>query len=149
METLVLTTKSELEGIVSASVQDALEIVQHSKEWLTNPEALEFLHISRPTLQRLRSSGKLPFSKVGAKLYYRRADIEALFVASGAGVPTGRATGRPALRGVSRVIADVLGVETTWPDTDVAPWATALPPVGRAVAGAATRTDAPGIRTKR
>ena len=47
----------------------------------------------------------------------------ALFVATGAGIPRGRAAGRPALRGVSRVAADLLGIETSWPDTGVAPWA--------------------------
>ena len=47
----------------------------------------------------------------------------AVFVAVGAGVPHGRAPGRPALRGVSRVVADLLAVETDWPDTGVASWA--------------------------
>ena len=50
----------------------------------------------------------------------------ALFVAAGSGIAHGRAPGRPALRGVSRVVADLLGVETDWPDTGVAPWATRL-----------------------
>jgi hypothetical protein len=44
---------------------------------------------------------------------------EALFVASGGGVPRGRAPGRPALVGVARALADLLGVETDWPDTGV------------------------------
>jgi hypothetical protein len=51
---------------------------------------------------------------------------DAIFVATGAGVPHGRAPGRPALRGVSRAVADLLAVETDWPDTGVAPWAEAL-----------------------
>jgi thioredoxin-like negative regulator of GroEL len=51
---------------------------------------------------------------------------DAIFVAAGAGVPHGRAAGRPALRGVSRAVADLLAVETDWPDTGVAPWAAAL-----------------------
>jgi len=50
-------------------------------------------------------------------------DRPALFVATGGGVPSGRATGHPALRGVSRVLADLLGVSTKWPDTGVASWA--------------------------
>jgi len=53
-------------------------------------------------------------------------DRPALFVATGAGVPSGRAPGRPALRGVSRVVAELLGVETDWPRTGVAPWAHAF-----------------------
>jgi hypothetical protein len=46
----------------------------------------------------------------------------ALFVATGAGVPIGRAPGNPALRGVSVVLADLMGIETDWPRTGVAPW---------------------------
>jgi type I phosphodiesterase/nucleotide pyrophosphatase len=53
-------------------------------------------------------------------------DRPALFVATGPGVPAGRAPGSPALRGVSRVLADLLGVETKWPDTGVAGWASAV-----------------------
>jgi hypothetical protein len=50
-------------------------------------------------------------------------DRPAIFVATGAGVPKGRAPGRPALRGVSRVVTDLLGVDTEWPETGVASWA--------------------------
>jgi hypothetical protein len=49
-------------------------------------------------------------------------DRQAIFVASGAGVPAGRAPGTPELRGVPRVLADLLGVDTDWDDTGVAPW---------------------------
>ncbi len=47
---------------------------------------------------------------------------QALFVAAGRGVPTGRAAGQPDLRGVSAVIADLMGLEQSWPRTGVAPW---------------------------
>jgi len=47
---------------------------------------------------------------------------ESFFVAIGAGVPPGRADGMPAIRGVSRAVADLLGVATEWPETGVAPW---------------------------
>jgi hypothetical protein len=53
-------------------------------------------------------------------------DRPALFVATGAGVPAGRAPGSPSLRGVSRVLADLLGVATSWPDTGIAPWTSAV-----------------------
>ena len=46
----------------------------------------------------------------------------AMFIASGRGVPFGRADGRPALRGVSAVIADLMGIDASWPRTGVAPW---------------------------
>jgi len=50
----------------------------------------------------------------------------AFFVATGPGVPSGRAAGEPELRGVSRVVADLFGVTTDWPETGVAPWARSL-----------------------
>jgi hypothetical protein len=50
----------------------------------------------------------------------------AFFVATGPGVPRGRAAGEPNLRGVSRVVADLFGVATDWPETGVAPWTRSL-----------------------
>jgi len=50
----------------------------------------------------------------------------AFFVMTGPGVPSGRAAGEPNLRGVSRVVADLFGVATDWPETGVAPWARSL-----------------------
>lgn len=47
---------------------------------------------------------------------------DAVFAAIGDGVPTGRAPGRPALRGVPRSLAAMLGVETDWPRTGATPW---------------------------
>lgn len=61
----------------------------------------------------------------------------AIFAAVGAGVPRGRAPGRPALRGVSRVVAELLDVATDWPDTGVAGWSGELPALA-AERGAAT-----------
>jgi len=47
----------------------------------------------------------------------------AFFVADGAGVPAGRAAAAPHLRGVPRLLSDLLGVETGWTDTGIAAWA--------------------------
>jgi predicted DNA-binding transcriptional regulator AlpA len=46
-----------------------------STNWLTNEEAMEFLDVSRSTLKRYRLDGKLPYSKIGQKIYYRLEDI--------------------------------------------------------------------------
>jgi excisionase family DNA binding protein len=56
------------------------------KDWLTNKEAMAYLGLSRPTLQRYRAEGRLPFSKVGGNVYYRRADLDAL-LESGSSTP--------------------------------------------------------------
>lgn len=44
--------------------------------WLDNQEVCQLLHISKRLLQSYRDSGKLPYSQIGAKLYYRADDIE-------------------------------------------------------------------------
>jgi hypothetical protein len=49
----------------------------------------------------------------------------ALFAVAGPGVPVGRAAGRPSLRGVPRMVADLLDVTTDWPDAGLATWARA------------------------
>lgn len=54
-------------------------------------------------------------------------DPNAMFVMVGPDVPHGAAPGRPALLGAPRVFAERLGVETSWPDTGIAPWLTATP----------------------
>jgi hypothetical protein len=55
-------------------------------------------------------------------------DRACLFVAVGGGLPPGRVGGRPALRGVGRMLADLFGVETAWPATGVEAWVAELPP---------------------
>jgi hypothetical protein len=43
--------------------------------WLDNQDVCELLHVSKRTLQHYRDTGKIPFSQVGAKIYYKAADI--------------------------------------------------------------------------
>jgi excisionase family DNA binding protein len=44
---------------------------------MDNQDVCELLHISKRTLQHYRDSGKLPFSQIGAKIYYKASDIDA------------------------------------------------------------------------
>jgi hypothetical protein len=46
------------------------------QKWLDNQQACIRLSASKRTLQNLRDSGILPFTKIGAKVYYKPADIE-------------------------------------------------------------------------
>jgi hypothetical protein len=48
-------------------------------------------------------------------------DENALFILTGPGVPVARLAGTPSLRGVPRALAQLLGVETAWPDAGLAP----------------------------
>jgi len=53
---------------------NALELTP-LEDWLDKQDVLQALHISSRTLQKLRSSGALPYSRIGNKIYYRRQDI--------------------------------------------------------------------------
>jgi hypothetical protein len=44
--------------------------------WMDNQDVCELLHISKRTLQHYRDTAKLPFSQIGAKIYYKASDID-------------------------------------------------------------------------
>lgn len=45
---------------------------------MDNAEVCRQLHISKRTVQYLRNSGKLPYSTLGNKCYYKPKDVRAL-----------------------------------------------------------------------
>lgn len=49
-----------------------------SETWLDNQEVMELLKVSPRTLQSMRDTLVLPYSKVGAKIYYKASDVESL-----------------------------------------------------------------------
>lgn len=55
-----------------SSVQPALP----QRPWLKSHEVRRLLKISHGTLQHLRDSGKLKFSKVGGIMFYEVRDVE-------------------------------------------------------------------------
>jgi hypothetical protein len=48
-----------------------------SERWFDNQVVCKLLNISKRTLQHYRDSSLLPFSQIGAKIYYKASDIEA------------------------------------------------------------------------
>ena len=48
------------------------------KPFMDNEEFLAFMGISRRTAQSWRDEGKISFSQVGQKIYYKRCDVEKL-----------------------------------------------------------------------
>jgi DNA-binding transcriptional MerR regulator len=46
--------------------------------WVSNRVVMKLLGLSRPTLQRYRSKGIIPHSRIGGNVYYRFEDIEAI-----------------------------------------------------------------------
>jgi hypothetical protein len=78
-----IVTKEDLEEFRIQLLEDIRQILisrdaKLTKPWLKNAEVKKLLDISTNTLQRLRVSGKLRFSKVGGIHYYKFEDIEKL-----------------------------------------------------------------------
>ena len=49
---------------------------QKVENWLDSQEVCLLLGFSKRTLQHYRSSGRLAYSQIGSKIYYKSADIE-------------------------------------------------------------------------
>ena len=47
------------------------------EEWLDGIAVEDMLNVSTRTLQKYRSSGRLPFLKIGNKIFYKRTAVEA------------------------------------------------------------------------
>jgi excisionase family DNA binding protein len=50
------------------------------QKWMDNPQVALYLSVSKRTLQTLRDSGVLPFTKIGAKVFYKPEDIERMLL---------------------------------------------------------------------
>ena len=50
------------------------------QQWIDNLQACQRLSASKRTLQSLRDSGILPFTKIGAKVFYKPEDIEKMLL---------------------------------------------------------------------
>ena len=71
---LIRELLQEVKAIKDAISNSNLELIK----WFDNTDVKEMLHISSRTLQRLRVTGMLKYSKVNGKIYYRLADINAM-----------------------------------------------------------------------
>lgn len=48
------------------------------QEWLDNQDVCNILNVSKRTLQTYRDNGKLPFTRIDRKMYYKPIDVEFL-----------------------------------------------------------------------
>lgn len=57
---------------------DALVLPLRRKQdkWLDNSEACRLLNVSSRTMQTYRDTGKLPYSQINSKIYYKASDVE-------------------------------------------------------------------------
>ena len=66
----------DLKARVELLRQSRAEVLKDT--WIDNQDVLQTLHVSKRTLQTLRTNGTLPYSKIKGKFYYKVADIEQL-----------------------------------------------------------------------
>jgi hypothetical protein len=77
---LIITKPEALSELVSDAVKREFEAraastTSNDRKVFTNRQAMDYLHVSRSTLQRWRNDGKLPYRKVQGKILYTKADI--------------------------------------------------------------------------
>ena len=70
------TTFEEIKQALSSIIRD-IRIRQEERltEWMDNQEACIMMDISPRKLLTLRSTGKIPYSRIDRKIYYRKKDI--------------------------------------------------------------------------
>jgi Helix-turn-helix domain len=77
-----LITKADLQVFKEEILSEIKKIVVPTsieKKYLQSAEVRKILGISPGTLQHYRATQKLPFSKIGGKIYYNIADVNKLF----------------------------------------------------------------------
>lgn len=87
---VVVTSATQIRALVHEAMEEfarlhfqRAEAPATSDDWVTNKELIRVTGLSKSTLQRHRSSGRLPYHKVGQRVLYRRADVDA-FISSAA-----------------------------------------------------------------
>ncbi len=79
MEAIILS-KEQFDGLISKidEINEKLnsKTVPKQEVFLDNEELIAMLKISRRTAQTWRDEGKISFSQVGSKIYYKLSDVE-------------------------------------------------------------------------
>jgi hypothetical protein len=80
MMTNELLTREDLQHFRTQLLNELREVLQQSKQstkqWLKSSEVRKMLGISHGTLQNLRITRSLPYTKLGGIMFYKYEDIE-------------------------------------------------------------------------
>lgn len=81
----VITIESEAYNKLMHQIEEIKAKVFEEKQqkplseiWLDNQDVCQTLNISKRTLQTYRDTGKLSYSQIGSKIYYKAADVNDL-----------------------------------------------------------------------
>ena len=85
MMTNELLTREDLQQFRMQLLGELKEVLQQSKQttkqWLKSSEVRKMLGISHGTLQNLRITRSLPYTKLGGIMFYKSEDIEKILEA--------------------------------------------------------------------
>jgi hypothetical protein len=85
MMTNELLTREDLQQFRMQLLNELKEVLQQSKQstkqWLKSSEVRKMLGISHGTLQNLRITRSLPYTKLGGIMFYKYEDIEKILEA--------------------------------------------------------------------
>lgn len=73
-----LLTKNDIQSLKAEIIDEIKKIFSRNnetKEWLKSADVMTMLNCSPGTLQNLRISGILPFTKMGGTIYYANSDV--------------------------------------------------------------------------
>ncbi len=77
-----IVTKEDLQSFKSELLAEFAKLLrvktEPQKKWLQSPEVQKLLSISQGTLQHLRVTRKIPFTKIGGKIFYDIEDITSM-----------------------------------------------------------------------
>lgn len=63
-------------GVLANDVEQLCAVKDYSlQEWMDSQEACELLNVTKRTLQTYRDTGRLPFSRIERKVYYKSQDV--------------------------------------------------------------------------
>jgi hypothetical protein len=76
---MLLRLSQELEFIKAYITSLSKSKTELFKEtWLDGQDVMQLLHLSKRSLQTLRDTNVLPYSRINGKIYYKLSDIDGL-----------------------------------------------------------------------
>ncbi len=86
----VSLTLDEFRAIVFETVQETVQItIENLKlqppaddDYITIAEVCRILRVSKPTIHKMKREKRLPFYRIGRKVYFKRSEVMALPVAA-------------------------------------------------------------------
>lgn len=82
MEKLIIIKEGDLQRLIEDGLRKVQGETAHTppthppqKSMLTIDEACDFLSLSKPAIYARTSSRRIPFNKIGKKLYFKRSEL--------------------------------------------------------------------------